>query len=30
VLDDVWKFQGDAPQADDVTVVALSYLGPPA
>ncbi|MBL8787901.1 MAG: PP2C family protein-serine/threonine phosphatase, partial [Deltaproteobacteria bacterium] len=30
VLDDVWKFQGDAPQADDVTVVALRYLGPPA
>lgn len=27
VLDDVWKFQGDAQQADDVTVVALRYLG---
>jgi|GEM_PF-1515234 len=28
VLDDVWKFQGDADQSDDVTVVALRYLGP--
>jgi len=28
VLDDVWRFQGDAEQADDVTVVALRYLGP--
>jgi len=27
VLDDVWAFQGDAEQADDVTVVALRYLG---
>lgn len=27
VLDDVWKFQGAADQADDVTVVALRYLG---
>lgn len=27
VLDDVWRFQGDADQADDVTVVALRYLG---
>lgn len=27
ILDDVWKFQGAADQADDVTVVALRYLG---
>jgi len=27
VLDDVWKFQGAADQSDDVTVVALRYLG---
>lgn len=27
VLDDVWKFQGAADQADDVTVVALRYVG---
>ncbi len=27
ILDDVWKFQGKADQADDVTVVALRYLG---
>lgn len=27
VLDDVWRFQGQADQADDVTVVALRYLG---
>lgn len=27
ILDDVWKFQGEADQADDVTVVALRYLG---
>lgn len=27
ILDDVWGFQGDADQADDVTVVALRYLG---
>lgn len=27
VLDDVWAFQGQADQADDVTVVALRYLG---
>ncbi|TNF32425.1 MAG: HAMP domain-containing protein [Deltaproteobacteria bacterium] len=30
VLDDVWAFQGDADQADDVTVVALRYNGPVA
>jgi sigma-B regulation protein RsbU (phosphoserine phosphatase) len=26
-VDDVWAFQGDASQADDVTVLALRYLG---
>jgi len=27
VLDDVWRFQGSAEQADDVTVLAVRYLG---
>jgi sigma-B regulation protein RsbU (phosphoserine phosphatase) len=27
---DVWRFQGDASQADDITVMALRYLGPAA
>ncbi|MFT7580294.1 MAG: serine phosphatase RsbU (regulator of sigma subunit) [Myxococcota bacterium] len=27
VLDDVWDFQGDAEQSDDVTIVALTYNG---
>jgi sigma-B regulation protein RsbU (phosphoserine phosphatase) len=26
-VDDVWEFQGDAEQADDVTVMAVSYPG---
>lgn len=29
-VDDVWAFQGDASQADDVTVLALRYHGPSA
>jgi serine phosphatase RsbU (regulator of sigma subunit) len=27
VADDLWRFQDSAPQADDVTIVALEYLG---
>jgi sigma-B regulation protein RsbU (phosphoserine phosphatase) len=27
VLDDVWEYQGEAEQADDVTVLAISYSG---
>jgi sigma-B regulation protein RsbU (phosphoserine phosphatase) len=27
-VDDVWAFQGDAEQADDVTVMAVSFAGP--
>jgi sigma-B regulation protein RsbU (phosphoserine phosphatase) len=27
-VDDVWRFQGDASQADDVTIMAVRYLGP--
>lgn len=27
VLEDVWEFQGDAEQADDVTIMAVSYTG---
>lgn len=30
VLDDVWAFQGEADQADDVTVMALRFNGPSA
>jgi sigma-B regulation protein RsbU (phosphoserine phosphatase) len=26
-VDDVWRFQGDAEQADDVTVLAVQYIG---
>jgi sigma-B regulation protein RsbU (phosphoserine phosphatase) len=26
-VDDVWRYQGDAEQADDVTVLAVQYLG---
>jgi sigma-B regulation protein RsbU (phosphoserine phosphatase) len=28
-VDDVWRFQGDAEQADDVTVLAVEYIGEP-
>ena len=27
-VDDVWRFQGDASQADDITIMALRYNGP--
>lgn len=27
-VDDVWRFQGDASQADDITVMAVRYHGP--
>jgi len=27
VVDDVWEFQGEAEQADDITVLAVSYSG---
>jgi serine phosphatase RsbU (regulator of sigma subunit) len=26
-VDDVWRFQSDAVQADDVTVLAIQFLG---
>ena len=29
-MDDVWKYQADAEQSDDVTVLALQFLGVPA
>jgi len=28
-VSDVWDFQGDAEQADDVTVLAIQYFGEP-
>lgn len=29
-MDDVWRYQADAEQSDDVTVLALQFLGVPA